>query len=184
MTPQQRYYRKNKERLLKEARERYEQNIDKEHVRSRNYKEINKETIKIKRNQRLKKKRKENPSFKLRNNLSRTIRRALKNNNSSKSGMSFLNYVDYSIDELKQYLENQFDTWMSWSNWGVYNSKTWNDSDSATWTWQIDHIIPQSKLEYVSMEEENFKKCWSLSNLRPLSAKQNFINGVDLLRKK
>lgn len=27
------------------------------------------------------------------------------------------------------------------------------------------------------MEDENFKKCWALSNLRPLSAKQNVLDG-------
>jgi len=27
------------------------------------------------------------------------------------------------------------------------------------------------------MEDENFKKCWALENLRPLSAKQNIIEG-------
>ena len=50
---------------------------------------------------------------------------------------------------------------------------TWNDEDKSTWTWKIDHIIPQSKLPYSSMEEENFKICWALENLRPLSAKEN-----------
>jgi hypothetical protein len=28
------------------------------------------------------------------------------------------------------------------------------------------------------MEDENFKKCWSLENLRPYSAKQNIIDGA------
>lgn len=27
------------------------------------------------------------------------------------------------------------------------------------------------------MNEENFQKCWSLNNLRPLSAKKNIIDG-------
>jgi len=27
------------------------------------------------------------------------------------------------------------------------------------------------------MEDENFKKCWSLDNLRPLSAKINILDG-------
>ena len=28
------------------------------------------------------------------------------------------------------------------------------------------------------MEDDNFKKCWALENLRPLSAKQNIVDGV------
>jgi hypothetical protein len=47
-----------------------------------------------------------------------------------------------------------------------------------------DHIIPQSKLQYTSMKDENFKKCWSLENLRPLSAKQNVIDGATRIRHK
>lgn len=40
-------------------------------------------------------------------------------------------------------------------------------------TWQIDHIIPQSKLPYFTLEDENFKKCWALENLRPLESFEN-----------
>ena len=83
---------------------------------------------------------------------------------------------------LKQHLENQFESWMTWNNWGRYSLDTWKDDDQATWTWQIDHIIPQSDLPYSSMEDENFQKCWQLNNLRPLSAKQNILDGVNKIR--
>ncbi len=66
---------------------------------------------------------------------------------------------------------------MNWENQGIYNINTWDDNDSSTWTWQLDHIIPQSKLPYTSMEDENFQKCWALENLRPYSAKQNIKDG-------
>ena len=62
---------------------------------------------------------------------------------------------------------------MNWNNHGNYNPETWNDQDQSTWTWQLDHIKPHSKFRYLSMEDEEFKKCWSLNNLRPYSAKQN-----------
>ena len=71
---------------------------------------------------------------------------------------------------------------MTWNNQGVYIPKIWNDQDPATWKWQIDHIIPQSDLPYTSMEDDNFKRCWSFENLRPLNAKQNFQDGI--LRKR
>ena len=29
--------------------------------------------------------------------------------------------------------------------------------------------------EYVSMKDDEFKKCWALDNLRPLSAKENLL---------
>ena len=70
---------------------------------------------------------------------------------------------------------------MAWSNWGKYDVKTWDDNNFATWTWNIDHIIPQDALPYTSMTDENFKKCWALENLRPLSAKVNIIKGNKII---
>jgi 5-methylcytosine-specific restriction endonuclease McrA len=67
---------------------------------------------------------------------------------------------------------------MSWSNWGVYCPEKWNDDDPSTWTWQLDHIIPHSSFMYTSMEDSAFQECWALSNLRPLSAKKNIIEGA------
>jgi hypothetical protein len=46
----------------------------------------------------------------------------------------------------------------------------------------IDHIVPQSDLPYSSMNDENFQKCWALENLRPLSAKQNYLDGMTRIR--
>ena len=67
---------------------------------------------------------------------------------------------------------------MNWNNRGIYKVNTWQDNDVSTWKWNIDHIIPQSCLPYTSMEDDNFKKCWALENLRPYSAKLNVLDGV------
>lgn len=117
------------------------------------------------------------PSYKLRALLSKRIWQALKENGGSKAGVSFIKIFSYSMDDLKIYLEGLFEPWMTWNNHGNYIPKTWDDNDQSTWTWQIDHIIPHSTFHYTSMEDEEFKKCWALSNLRPLSAKQNIIDG-------
>jgi len=58
---------------------------------------------------------------------------------------------------------------MSWENYGLY--------DKGREIWQINHIIPQSKLPYKDFNDENFKTCWSLSNLQPLETVQNINNG-------
>lgn len=94
-----------------------------------------------------------------------------------KGGKSILQFLQYTIDILRAHIENLFEPWMTWENWGSYRIETWDDNDPTTWTWHIDHIISQAKLPYVSMEDDNFKICWALSNLRPLSAKQNVIKG-------
>lgn len=140
------------------------------------FREKNKEDINKTARDNSRKLRKTNLHFKLKTDISRSIRRYLKQNGSRKNG-NLLKYLSFTIEELKKHLENNFLEWMNWNNHGKYNSKTWDDNDTSTWVWNIDHIIPQSILKYYSMEDENFKICWSLKNLRPLSAKQNIQDG-------
>lgn len=139
------------------------------------YREENKKKIKEYQNERSKIRRKENPVFRLRGLVSQTVAKAIKRKGASKSG-SILKFIPYSMEELRIHLELKFEPWMNWNNQNKYNKNTWDDNDSSTWTWTIDHIIPQSDLPYISMEDENFKKCWALENLRPLSAKQNILD--------
>ena len=117
-------------------------------------------------------KRKDDPVFRLRNSVSCTVNQALKKQFSCKKSSTFKK-LPYSVLELRQHLENLFEPWMSWNNYGKYSSN--NE------TWNIDHIIPQSLLPYSSMEEENFKKCWDLSNLRPLKSIENIRKSNKLL---
>lgn len=159
---------------LVEEKQYYRNNQNKIKARAAEYRSKNRELI----NEKLKERRKD-PLVKLRHQVSVLIRHYI--NLETKKG-SCMKYLPYTIQELKQHLENQFESWMNWNNWGEYR-KSWNDQDSTTWTWQIDHITPQSKLPYTSMEDENFKKCWALENLRPLSAKRNVIEGSRLERK-
>lgn len=193
------YYRENKEDILQDRKEYYEENKEKiqEYNKqyyidnkekfiqnAKNYYKDNKNNVRKHHNKYYKNKRLNNKNFRIRSAVSASINFYLKSNNSSKNGKSCLDYLQYSIDELKTYLESKFEPWMNWGNYGKYNVKTWNDIDKSTWTWQIDHIIPQSKFLYTSMNDSNFKLCWSLDNLRPLSSKQNFIDGVTRVRHK
>jgi hypothetical protein len=115
-------------------------------------------------------------NYKIRKLISSSINLALQRMSSSKEGKSSSKYLSYPIEDLKKHLESLFEPWMNWNNWGEYRINEWDDNDVSTWKWQIDHIIPQSNLPYTSMEDENFKKCWALENLRPYSAKQNNID--------
>jgi len=71
---------------------------------------------------------------------------------------------------------------MNWNNHGLYRKNIWNDNDPSTWTWQLDHIIPYSNLQYDSLDHPNFKKCWALENLRPYSAKRNCLDDARRIR--
>ena len=176
------YYRDtHKEELKIKRKICYQQNKQESSVYNKEYRNKNKEKINKKRNENESKKRKFNPVFKIKKIISDAIRKAIKSSGNQKNG-SIWNYLGYTIIELKTHLESQFDWWMSWKNHGVYSPKTWDNSNFLTWTWQIDYIIPRSLFKYTSMEDEEFKRCWSLSNLRPLDAKSNNIDGVNKLR--
>ena len=111
----------------------------------------------------IKSRRRNNLQFRLRSIVSKAVWYYLRRNFSSKNSHSAWCHLSYKPGQLKQHLEKQFDQNMSWENYGSY--------------WHIDHIIPQSKLLYDSMEHPNFQKCWDLSNLRPLEKFENLRKG-------
>lgn len=88
-------------------------------------------------------------------NMSRIIRRSLQG---LKKGNHWEQLVGYSVEELKQHLEKLFKEGMNWENYGK---------------WHIDHVIPVSSFNIVSVNCEDFKKCWDIKNLQPLWAKDN-----------
>lgn len=154
----------------------YKNNLEKEKARKKKYVNENREKVKATKRNYERTRRRQDPIYKLKWYISNSIRKNLNNKNLSKNGESCWKYFGYSQTELKNHLENLFEHWMNWDNWGNYNPKTWNDSDPSTWTWQIDHIIPHSTFNYKSMNDKLFKECWALENLRPYSAKQNIID--------
>lgn len=156
----------------------YLHNKEKISQQNKNYYILNKDKI-IKRNNKYQENKiKNNIEYRLRKRISRAVNNMI--NGAKKE--SILNYLQYSIFELKEYLELQFEYWMSWENNKPYSVKTWDDDNFETWVWHIDHIIPHSELPYDSMEHINFKRSWCLLNLRPLSGKINNIDGSTKVR--
>jgi len=130
-------------------------------------------------------------TFKLRLRVSKQISDHIKTNGSRKNKNSIIDYLPYSFQELNSHLDSLFShpdnlvngkIWMNESNYGTYIKSQWNDNDTATWKWSIDHIIPHSKFNYTSMEDQAFKDCWALTNLRPYSAKLNHQDGISRKR--
>jgi hypothetical protein len=100
---------------------------------------------------------------------------ALLRNSINKNSETLFSILGYSSKELKQYIESKFEPWMNWNNWGVYNPNNWDNNDCSTWKWQIDHIKPINSFNYKDKNDKEFKECWALENLRPLSAKENIL---------
>lgn len=102
----------------------------------------------------------ENTVYRLRIIISTSMMRSIKKNKTNKR---LYRYLGYTIEELKEWLENQFEDWMNWDNLGLTATKEKE-------TWQIDHIIPVNTFNILEMGDEEFKKCWALDNLRPLDS--------------
>lgn len=182
------YYQNNKEKVLntvknysinnsekiKDYYDKYlKNNKDKIYNRTKSYYLNNKDKIYFKQKQ----KYHNNPNLKIRKAISSIVRSKLLNNNSSKNSLSIVKFLPYSIQDLRSHLENQFEDWMNWENYGSYKRDIWIDNDQSTWTWQIDHVIPHANFTYTSMQDKDFIECWALTNLRPLSSKQNLLDG-------
>lgn len=169
------YREKNCDKIKEKKKEYYSNTLEQSRIKRKEYRELNKDIIREKKREWKKKRKKENPQFWLKERISCAIYLALLKRKSKKNGKSIADFLPYTIEELKNHLESKFEPWMNWDNHGTYDRKTWDDNDSSTWTWQIDHIIPQSKFSYTSMEDEGFQKAWALENLRPYPAKHNII---------
>jgi len=156
------YYQKNKERIKKVVKKYSEEHGDrlkelrhKAYIRHKDtlkYQEMYKNGTK-----RATKRLQTIPKYNLNNRMSCSIRKSLKE---GKGGQTWQSLVGYTTDNLKNYIEKQFTEGMTWQKF--LNGEI-----------QIDHIIPKVLFNFEKPEDLDFKKCWSLSNLRPLWAEEN-----------
>lgn len=96
--------------------------------------------------------------FRLSSNVSRAIRASIKD----KGRRSWEEIVGYTLADLTTHIERQFVKGMSWDNHGKGKGR-----------WHIDHIIPKAFFSFQSSDDDDFKSCWALTNLRPLWSELN-----------
>lgn len=93
----------------------------------------------------------------LKHNMSVAIWQSLKNN---KGKCTWETLVGYTTIQLKRHLEKLFKLGMSWNNYGKNG-------------WEVDHVVPISAFNFEKPEDDDFKRCWALKNLRPLLVYEN-----------
>ncbi len=160
-----RYRRENKERA-KEYRKKWHKNNPRYYQQNREtliqraavWNKLNKE----KRNKRRLQRRREDLKYRIDNVMRSNIYEALK---CKKNGRHWEDLVGYTLNDLIEHLEKNFEPWMSWENYGKY--------EESKKKWHIDHIKPMSLFKYEKPRDEDFKDCWSLGNLQPLGAVEN-----------
>lgn len=87
----------------------------------------------------------------------------------AKAGRKTFELLGYTVTELKEHLERQFQPGMSWDNHG-----------RGEGCWHIDHIIPISAHNFTTPDDIDFKRAWALSNLRPLWESDNLSKSAKL----
>jgi len=126
-------------------KEYYQNNVEK-------FKEYSKkEEVVNKRNERWKNRYKTDVNFKLKEIMRANFHSFFKDKGKTKNH-SFNEIVNYSYDDLKIHLENNFRKGMNWDNFGEM--------------WEIHHIKPQNL--YNPSNEQDIKECWDINNLFPL----------------
>lgn len=150
------YYHNNKYKNLQRKKQYYQQNKDK----LEQYRKNNKEKRRVYMNSRYKSDNRYKIDVDSANLMTSILKGRIKNS------PTLLLRCGYTAEQLRQYIELQFTLEMNWGNYGIY--------------WEIDHIIPKNLFNYISYDDESYKQCWKLSNLRPLSKKENRLRSKSL----
>jgi hypothetical protein len=152
-----RYYVKNREKRLKYFSEWQKENYEHRKKYMDEYREKNIDRIRIVKRTYEKTRKHTDPIYKLISNFRTAIYQVLKESNVEKNGHYF-EILGYTPEELINHLEKQFKDGMTWDNYGDFH---------------IDHIIPISSFNIQEIGDEEFMKCWSLSNLQPMWGEEN-----------
>ncbi len=154
---------KNKDEINRRRRELYQENNNDRLIAATQYREKNREKIR-KWGRDYWNRAKTNPMKRLKVNISSSMCISL---NGNKNGYRWEGLVGYTLVDLKNHLESLFQDYMTWDNYGRGG-------------WEIDHIYPVSRFNFISTECDDFKKCWALENLQPLWEKENQRKGNKL----
>ena len=158
---QQQQYRDDNKDKVAELSKVYHKNHRAELLEyKKEYKKNNKEKI----NEYYKYKKLTDPLFKISGNMRSIIRGAFRNNGYTKTSKSH-EILGCSFEELKKHLESQFEPWMSWDNYALYDG-------NLNTGWDVDHIEPLNP-KGIERTEEDIIRLNHYTNLRPLCSYTN-----------
>ena len=148
---------KEKIKKLKQIKQCYIQNYInyKEEINFINYKKVI-----------INKKCKKDLKFNLNSKIKTAINFSLRGN---KLGGSWETILGYTLNDLIKRLYKTMPEGYCWQDY--LNGKL-----------HVDHIIPKSVFNYAKPEHTDFKRCWALSNLQLLPARENIIKSNHLLK--
>jgi len=164
----------NPEKFKKLAKEHYMKIKLENHTYHEKYPEKSKQKSKDYRNKNIEKikqydaerqrKNRQNPFYKFKDTIRNRIRAGFKGKGFSKDDKT-LNILGCSFIEFQQYIQNQFEPWMTWDNYGNWNGYPTEINQS----WELDHRIPLSSAK----TEEDVIRLSHHSNFQPLCSYTN-----------
>jgi hypothetical protein len=156
---QRRYYAKTREEYLPRKQKWRAENRDKDRASSKRWISKNKD-----RHDAYQKEWASIPTNALAMSLRARMRRCLIGGRAVYRNMEAV--LGYSVHDLIAHLESTFQDGMSWSNYKYAG-------------WHVDHIRPVSSFKLISdngsLNVDEIRKCWALSNLRAMWGKDNLI---------
>jgi hypothetical protein len=147
----------NKEYMSNKTKTWYEQNKEHRKQYLKEYREKNIDKIRKTKRDYERNRKSSDPLYKLISNFRTAIYQVLKENRVDKN-QSYFDVLQYTPEELIIHLEKQFTDGMTWENYGE---------------WHVDHKLPITSFNIQEMGDEEFMKCWCLSNLQPMWGEEN-----------
>jgi hypothetical protein len=164
ISKQRKQYRENnKEKLIQEQKIKYKKNKEYYINKVKEYYSKNKNEIIKKKNIRYNERMKTDLIFKLKKNIKSLISSKIKNKGYMKNSRTH-EILGCSFEQFKLHLENLWESWMNWDNYGLYNG-------TPNYGWDIDHIIPTS----LALTEDDIINLNHYTNLQPLCS---YVNRV------
>jgi hypothetical protein len=155
------YYEKNKNTLSEYHKDWSKTNRDDLRKYHSTWREENKEHVNKYKRDYERKRRAEDPKYRLSVRTRTAVWQMLKERGVKKTNKTF-DLLGYSIEELMAHLEAKFVDGMTWDNYGE---------------WHVDHKKPMTSFNFKTVDDPEFKECWSLDNLRPLWEFDNLSKG-------
>lgn len=152
-----RYYKNNRDKRLKYFSEWQKENFEYRKEYLKKWREDNNDKWKETKRNYEKKRKSNDPIYKLIGNFRTAIYTVLKEKNLIKYGHYF-EILGYTQMDLVNHLEKKFNNGMTWDNYGE---------------WHVDHKLPITSFNFNDVNDDKFKKCWSLDNLQPMWGSEN-----------
>lgn len=156
------WYLENKEEITEKAKIRYENNKEGIQQYKKEYYLINRERLIKEGSKRIIERLKTDDIFALKHSISDTIRQSIKRK--FKKDVATIDILCCTIQEFKNHIESQFESWMSWDNYGNVC-----ETLEPNCSWDLDHIVPVSLAE--TKEDVYVLNHWS--NFQPLCSFKN-----------